>query len=239
MRTAILVSVVPGLLAAAAIVFAVRRLPRSQRRERQPLRLHVRPVLATPLRRLAPGITLFELGNVAATLLILRATELLTPGRGIDTATTTALGLYVAYNLAAPLTSFPAGRATDRRGNVTVLRWGVVAFALAYLGLAVTGPSILLLGGCFVAAGIAIGWVETAEHAAVAAYAPDDVRGSPFGLLAAVQAFGNLAASGIAGLLWTLVSPTVAFAYATVLMAAAAFALGLVRAHRSDAAWPP
>jgi hypothetical protein len=53
---------------------------------------------------------------------------------------------------------------------------------------------------------VAIGCVETAEHAAVAALAPVELRGSAFGLLAAVQSFGNLAASAIAGLLWTLAS---------------------------------
>jgi hypothetical protein len=37
------------------------------------------------------------------------------------------------------------------------------------------------------------------------------VRGSAFGLLAAVQSFGNLAASAVAGLLYTSASPTVAF----------------------------
>jgi MFS family permease len=59
-----------------------------------------------------------------------------------------------------------------------------------------------------VAAGVAIGCVETAEHAAVAALTPVELRGSAFGLLAAVQSFGNLAASAIAGLLWTAVSPS-------------------------------
>src|SRR6185369_2367998 len=43
-RTAILLSVVPGLLAAAAIVVAVRHAPRLERRERRPLRLRVRGV---------------------------------------------------------------------------------------------------------------------------------------------------------------------------------------------------
>jgi predicted MFS family arabinose efflux permease len=40
-----------------------------------------------------------------------------------------------------------------------------------------------------------------------------ELRGSVFGLLATVQAAGNLAASAIAGLLYTLASPTVAFGY--------------------------
>jgi hypothetical protein len=55
--------------------------------------------------------------------------------------------------------------------------------------------------------------VETAEHAAVAVGAPAGVRGSAFGLLAAVQSFGNLAASAIAGLIWTVLSPDAAFVY--------------------------
>jgi sugar phosphate permease len=45
-RTAIALSVIPGLLAALAIVYAIRHAPRAEQRERQPLRLRVRPVLA-------------------------------------------------------------------------------------------------------------------------------------------------------------------------------------------------
>ncbi len=70
----------------------------------------------------------------------------------------------------------------------------------------------------FVLAGIGIGIVETAEHAAVAHLAPEGQRGSAFGLLATVQSLGNFAASAIAGLLWTLASPTAAFIYAAAWM---------------------
>jgi hypothetical protein len=77
---------------------------------------------------------------------------------------------------------------------------------------------------------VAIGCVETAEHAAVAAPAPIELSGSTVGLLAAVQSFGNLAASAIAGLLWTLASPRAAFGY---LVAWTALALvGLLLAER-------
>jgi MFS family permease len=114
-RTAIALSVIPGLLAALAIVYAIRHAPRAEERERQPLRLRIRPVLTGRLGRLMVGVSAFEFGNVAATLLILRATELLAPGRTQDRATQLALGLYVAYNLAATLASVPAGRLGDRR----------------------------------------------------------------------------------------------------------------------------
>lgn len=70
-----------------------------------------------------------------------------------------------------------------------------------------------------------MGFVETAEAAAVAALAPVDLRGSAFGLLATVQSLGNLFASAVAGALWTLISPTAGLLFAAVLMAAALIAM--------------
>jgi MFS family permease len=225
-RGAILLSVVPGLLAVVAIVYAIRaaKLPRT--RERAPIRIQVRPVLQGELGRLLGAVGAFELGNVAATLLILRATELLAPGHGSDGAAQLALALYTAYNVAATLVSVPAGRRGDRHSPVGVLVAGSAAFAGAYVVLALTGASIAILAAGFVLAGIGIGCVETAEHAAVASLAPAGLRGSAFGMLATVQSLGNLAASTIAGLLWTFVSPGAAFAYAAawMLVALAAFA---------------
>jgi MFS family permease len=212
-RNAIALSIIPGLLAAVAIVYAIRHAPRAEQREHQPVRLRIRPVLTGHLGHLMVGVSAFEFGNVAATLLILRATELLAPGHGQDRATQLALGLYVAYNLAAALASIPAGRLGDRRGAVLVLALGVGLFGLAYAGFAAGATSVLALAPWFIVGGIAIGCVETAEHAAVAALAPVELRGSAFGLLAAVQSFGNLAASAVAGLLWTAASPRAAFGY--------------------------
>jgi MFS family permease len=217
-RTAILFSIIPGLLATAAIVYAIGRLPKLERREQQPIRLQVRPVIRAGLGRMMLAVSAFELGNIAATLLILRATQLLTPIEGTDGATSTALLLYIGYNVAATFTSSPAGHLSDRTSPRAVLAGGVLAFLLAYGTFAATGPSVPVLLLAFVLAGVGIGCVETAEQAAVAVAAPADIRGSAFGLLAAVQSFGNLAASGIAGLIWTLVSPEAAFVYIAVWM---------------------
>ena len=220
-RTAILLSIVPGLLAVVAIVYAIRHTAQPRAQERRPLRIRVRPVLRGELGRLMVGIGAFELGNIAATLLILRATDLLEPGHGQDSAVQIALLLYAGYNLAATLASVPAGRLADRRGAVLVLAGGTACFLVAYVGFAATGASIVALAACFAVAGIAIGCVETAEHVAVARLAPEDLRGSAFGLLAGVQSFGNLVASAVAGLLWTLVSPAAGLLFAAALMAVA------------------
>jgi MFS family permease len=220
-RTAILLSIVPGLLAAAAIVYAIRKTPQQTARERRRLAFTVRPVLRGRLGRFLAGVTLFEAANMAATLMILRATDLLEPGHGYDRAVQIAILLYVAYNVTASAVSIPAGRHGDRRGLVRVFGAGVACFALAYAGLAASTQSIVLLGAAFVVAGAGIACVETAEHAAVATFAPEGIRGSAFGLLAAIQSFGNLAASAVVGLLYTLVSPSVAFGYAAAIMVAA------------------
>lgn len=74
-RTAILLSVIPGLLAALSILYAIRHIPRITARARTPLRIVVRPLLRGRLGQVLIGVSLFEEGNVATTLLILRATQ--------------------------------------------------------------------------------------------------------------------------------------------------------------------
>jgi MFS family permease len=216
-RTAILLSIIPGLLAVAAIVYAIRSTPRPTSKEKRPLRFHVRPVLRGRLGRFFIGVGLFEIANMAATLMILRATDVLAPERGQDSAVKLAISLYVLYNVAATLVSIPGGLHGDRRGMVRVFAYGVGCFAAAYALLALAGGVWVLAAG-FVVAGVGIGLVETAEHAAVATFAPDSIRGSAFGLLAAVQSFGNLAASAVVGLVYTLASPEAAFWYASAIM---------------------
>ncbi len=105
-------------------------------------------------------------------------------------------------------------------------------FLLAYLGFALTGPSLVLLGLSFVLAGLAIGCVETSQHTAVASLAPPALRGSAFGLLATVQSVGNIMASALAGLLWSAIAPTAAFLYLVIWMVGALALLSRVRMRR-------
>jgi len=219
-RAAILVSIIPGLLAAGAIVYAVRHLERPKERHTAPIRLVVRPLLHGALGRLLVGVSLFEVGNMAATLLILRATELLTPERGQEAAVALAITLYVGYNVAGTLAAIPAGRIADRVGARAVFAVGVALFAIAYALFAIAGPTVAVLGAAFILAGVAIGAVETGENAAVAGLAPGDQRGSAFGLLAGIQSMGDFVASALIGIVWTVMGPSVAFGVAVAAMLA-------------------
>jgi MFS family permease len=215
-RGAIVVSGVFGLAAAGSIVYAIRHIQRPVSRDRQPLQIRIRPLLRGDLGEVWLPIGAFEIGNLATTLLILRATELLTPDRGLEAATSIALLLYAGHNLAATVISIPAGKAADRWGFRPTLTTGFMVGLAAYLTFGLIEPSIPLLSLAFILAGVTIGIVETAEHGTVAEAAPEDIRGSAFGFMAAIQSFGNLVASAVAGLLWTLVSPLAAFLFASV-----------------------
>jgi MFS family permease len=228
-REAILLSVIPGLLAALAIFIAVRSARRLERHERPPLRIRIRPVLHGRLGRLLGAVAAFELGNVAATLLILRATDLLTPDHGHDSAVRLAVVLYAVYNAAAMVISVPAGHVTDRRGATAVLVVGAFGALAAFVGFALAGSSVALLAALFALSGTGKGAVETAQGAGVALFAPPELLGSAFGALATIQSFANLAASAVAGALWTLVSPRAAFLYLAGWAAVSVVALAAVR----------
>jgi dipeptide/tripeptide permease len=86
---------------------------------------------------------------------------------------------------------------------------------------------ILLTG--FLLSGIGIGFAETAESTVVAQLLPERLRSNGFGVLGLVQAFGDLGATLVAGVLWAVFSPTVAFLYAGAWMALTLLASGWLR----------
>jgi MFS family permease len=143
----------------------------------------------------------------------------------MDAAAATAISLYTGYNLFATVTSIPAGRLADRVGARPVLGAGVASFGAAYLVFALAGGDVLVLAIAFLLAGVGIGAVETAQHAAVAAMAPEANRGSAFGLLAGIQSVGDLVASAMVGLVWAVVGAPAAFVLAAVLMGGSLVAL--------------
>jgi MFS family permease len=231
-RTAILFGIVPGLGAAAAIAYAVRHLEQPRERHTAPIRFVVRPLLRGPLGWTLAAVALFEAGNMAATLLILRATDLLSPASGTDAAAATAIALYTGYNLVATVTSIPAGRLADRVGARPVLGLGVGVFGAAYVTFALAGGQVPALAIGFLLAGLGIGAVETAQHAAVASMAPEANRGSAFGLLAGIQSVGDLVASAMVGLVWAVAGAPLAFALAALLMGGSVLVLVAGRPSR-------
>lgn len=230
-RTTLYLAAIPGLLAALAIVVAARESRRQlqARQKPAPRRLELGALRdAGMLRALAP-VLLFEFGNLATTLLILRATQLLvSPHRSLTAATSIAVLIYAGHNVVATLASLGAGRWYDRAGPKAIFATGAVVYVLAYGVFAVGTHSVAVVVLAFAAAGAGIGLAEPTESAVVAQLLPDRLRGSGFGVFGVVQAAGDVAATVVAGLLYTFVSPVAAFGYAAVWMVGAALTSGLL-----------
>ncbi|WP_248579433.1 MFS transporter [Nocardioides sp. InS609-2] len=230
-RHTLLLAFIPGLLAAAAITVAAseaRRVvaaPEGRRR----LSFNIGELRRAGLIRALAPAALFELGNLATTLLILRATGLLdTDTRSLTAATSLAILLYAGHNAAATVAALVSGSWTDRTSPRLVFATGAALYVLAYAILAWGPAQVWLLLIAFAAAGTGIGLAETAESTTVALALPDRLRGNGFGLLGLVQSFGDLGATLTAGLIWAFWSPTAAFTYAAIWMVASVAASRLV-----------
>jgi MFS family permease len=243
-RHTILLAFIPGALAAVAITIAAREAQKTLRTPtaKRTLSFNLRELWHQGLPRVLAPAAFFELGNLATTLLILRATDLLhgssPAGRSLTAATTLAILLYVAHNGVAAIAALGGGRMVDRIGARAVFAGGATSYIASYAIFAWDQHAwpVLLIGFCL--AGVGIGFAETAESTAVALHLPDRLRGNGFGVLGLVQSFGDLGATMVAGLLWALVSPTLAFLYAAAWMVASVLCSGLLRPRSADPAAP-
>jgi len=219
-RWTILLALIPGALAAIAISVAVgeARATLTTGTAKARLSLNLRELRREGIWRTLTPISLFELGNLANTLLILRATDLLVgSGWHPGAAASAAILVYAGHNAVATGSSLLAGQLTDRHGPRLAFALGAACFVAAYLAFAFGGGLPAVIVG-FVLAGAGIGLAETAESALVALSVSAENRSHAFGLLGLVQSIGDLGATVVAGILWSVVSPQVAFGYAAVWM---------------------
>lgn len=203
-------TLVPGFAAVIAFGLLVRESPRSQP-AKPSFWLGLRQ-LPAPFRRFLLAVGIFGLGDFSHTLLILFATQALTPVYGKAAAASIAVGLYLLHNVFYASFAYLGGWLSDRvRRRRVVLASG---YGLAVLMAAVlaSGPaSLVALGVVFVLAGTFVGVEEALEDSLAAELVPQAQHGMAFGTLAAVNAVGDFASSFVIGLLWSTVSPSLAF----------------------------
>jgi MFS family permease len=178
--------------------------------------------LPTSFRWFLLAVGIFGLGDFAHTLLILFATQALTPKLGPTTATSIAIGLYLLRNVFYAAFAYLGGWLGDRvpRHRVLAAGYGLAA-AMAILLTTSTGHP-LLLALVFAVGGIYVGVEEALEDSLAAELVPETQHGMAFGTLAAVNAIGDLVSSVTVGLLWSTFSAPVAFGFAGVLFLAGA-----------------
>ncbi len=213
-------TLIPGLLAVAAITFLVRE------RERKPVphisfgaRLRALP---PHYRKFLVAVGLFGAGDFAHTLLILLATQKLTPELGAAKAASVAVGLYVAHNVFYAGFALVAGWLADRFPKPRVLAAGYGMAALMAVLIIALPLNVWMLAAVFVLGGVYVAIEETLEDSLCAELVDQSNHGMGFGVLATVNGVGDFVSSAVVGVLWTAFGTSVAFGYSAVLFAAGA-----------------
>jgi len=226
------VTLIPGLAAAAVIAFVVKE------KERMPVphisfgeRLRLLP---KAYRRFLVAVGLFGAGDFAHTLLILLATQKLTPALGAPKAASVAVGLYVAHNVFYAGFSLVAGWLADRFSKRHVLAAGYFLAAAMAVWIAVMPFTVWTLALVFVSGGIYVGIEETLEDSMCAELVEERQHGMAFGVLATVNGVGDFVSSLVVGALWTAFGTSVAFGYSAVLFAVGAWLVIRVRGQAGE-----
>lgn len=226
-RVVFLLTLVPGLGSALAFALMVRE---HRRPPNQGLTFwgSIRG-LPRSYRRFLAGVLIFGLADFAPTLLILRATDLLSPEHGIAHAAQLAALLYTVRNVFYAAASFPIGSLADRLGRRALLAGGYVLAAVTFAGFMHATADLRYLTLLFAAAGVFIAIEDALEAAVAAELLPAETRGLGYGVLGSVNGVGDLCSSLIVGLLWTHVSVAAGLLYAVALSLLGAVVLLRIR----------
>jgi MFS family permease len=209
------ITLVPGLIAAAFIAFVVKE------KERKPVS-HVSfgerlRSLPKPYRKFLVAVGLFGSGDFAHTMLILLATQKLTPALGAANAASLAVGFYVAHNIFYAAFAPIAGWLADHFKKPLVLATGYALAAVMAVLIITLPATIWTFVLVFVLGGVYVGIEETLEDSLCAELVNEEQHGMAFGVLATVNGVGDFLSSIVVGLLWTEFGTAVAFGYSAVL----------------------
>ncbi len=204
---------VPGIAAAAAFAFLVPK-GRHDDSHKAPSFVSSFAQLPGNYWRYLAGVFAHGVGDFAPTLLILRATQILTAHYGFARAAAIAVGLYTLHNFVNALASYPAGVLADRVGKRGLLAAGYLLATITFAGFIFEPPTLTVLGILFALAGMHGAVQASVEKSLAAELLPAKSRGSGFGVLATVNGIGDLISSVVVGALWSRVSANAGFLYA-------------------------
>ena len=191
-RTAVLVSIVPAVLAVIVLAVGAKEVTVAGKKS-SVLRLSLKN-MDNRFKSFLFVIVLFTLGNSSDSFIVLRAQE-----RGLSVLQT--MFMLMTFTAIYTVLSGPLGALSDKVGRRRLIIGGWLAYGLVYLGFAfsATGWHIWALFGLY---GVYYAATEGTAKALVADLVPDTQRGTAYGLFNAAIGLSALPASVIAGALW-------------------------------------
>src|SRR5205823_398227 len=134
-------------------------------------------LLPAPYRQFLVAVGLFGSGDFAHTLLILLATQKLTPSLGSAKAASVAVGLYVLHNVFYAGFALVAGWLADRFRKSHVLAAGYFLAAIMAMAIIVMPFTIWTLALVFAFGGIYVATEETLEDSLCAELVSEEQHG--------------------------------------------------------------
>jgi len=223
------IAVIPAFVALALLVVGVEEPERpagdSDRNGKRRLRWSDAKRLPRDYWVVVAIAAVLTLARFSEAFLVLRAQNV---GLPIGAAPWVMVVMSVVY----AAVSYPAGAAADDGHGPKLLSAGLLALIVSDIVLANAGSgAVVLAGGALW--GLHMGLTQGLLAALIAAAAPEDLRGTAFGVFNLVSGAALLVASALAGGLWDVFGPAVTF-YAGAALTAAAW-IALVR-HGGTAA---
>jgi len=129
--------------------------------------------------------------------------------------------LYVLFNIAYAIFSYPIGKWSDKIGRRKVLAYGYALFALTSL-LFIFSSNLALFISAFLLYGLAYAFIVSNERACASDLAPRKEMGTALGTFHMIIALVSLPSSLIAGLLWESMGHNAPFILAAVIALASA-----------------
>lgn len=222
------VTLIPGLAAAGLMAVVVQE----QERRPVPHLSFIRSLQRLPanFRRLLAGVGLSGMGAFAHTMLILLATQRLTPTLGAARAASIAVALYVLHNVFYAVFALVGGGLGDRFPKTRLLALGYFMSAAMSVCIVTLPVSVVSLAVIFILGGTNVALEETLEDSLCAELVAGEHHGIAFGTLATVNGIGDFCSSVAVGVLWATRGTTVAFGYSAVLsLAGGLLVLGVQR----------
>jgi MFS family permease len=220
-------TLIPGLAAAAVIAFLV------QEKERTPVK-HISfgarlRILPTAYLKFLTAVGLFGVGAFSHTMLILLATQKLTPALGATRAASIAVALYVLHNVFYASFAFIGGWLGDRFPKKLLLAGGYLMSAVMSLCIITLPAAIWTFALIFILGGTNVALEETLEDSFCAELVEKEHHGMAFGVLATVNGIGDFLSSLMVGILWSAAGTSVAFSYSLALSLAGAVLVLTIR----------
>ncbi len=212
-RAVLWVAVVPAILSVVVLVLFVREPPATTTAQANPLSRTALGELQLRYWFVVALGAVFTLARFSEAFLVLRAQDL-----GMALALVPIV--LVVMNLAYSATAYRAGLAADKGYRNHLLLWGLVALIAADLVIAAFASLAALFAGV-VLWGAHMGLTQGLLSALVADTAPAPLRGTAFGVFHLVSGVALLAASVLAGWLWSEYGAAATFAAGAAFAAAA------------------